>query len=150
MSPPGRRKRFPGKSRSRGARPGPWVDTGEGRVPAHVRGATLLRKGRTMLAGPDLLVILGIALVVFGPQKLPELTKTLGRALMEFRKTTEEVKESLGGELIDLVKMRGHLTGVDLLVDLAEKLSATMPSEEKAVPDSVDRKPSEPGAAKPD
>ena len=45
-----------------------------------------------MLAGPDLLVILVIALIVFGPKKLPELAKTIGRALGEFKKTTEEVK----------------------------------------------------------
>ncbi len=44
----------------------------------------------------ELLVILGIALIVFGPKKLPELAKHLGKAMREFRKATEEVKENIG------------------------------------------------------
>ena len=72
-----------------------------------------------MLAGPDLLVILGIALIVFGPKKLPELAKTIGRAMGEFKKTTEEMKESIG--IKDLEKMRSNLIGMDLFTDLAEE-----------------------------
>jgi TatA/E family protein of Tat protein translocase len=81
-----------------------------------------------MLAGPDLLVILVIALIVFGPKKLPELAKTIGRALGEFKKTTEEMKESIG--IKDLEGMRNDLTGVDLFVDLAEKTSEYMASSD--------------------
>ncbi len=77
-----------------------------------------------MLAGPDLLVILVIALIVFGPKKLPELAKTLGKAMGELKKTTEEVKESIG--MKDLERMRSNLTGIDLLTDLAEKTSQYM------------------------
>ena len=68
-----------------------------------------------MLAGPDLLVIFGIALIVFGPKKLPELAKTIGKAMGEFKKTTEE--------------MRGKI-GMDLFTDLAEKVSASMANKE--------------------
>jgi TatA/E family protein of Tat protein translocase len=81
-----------------------------------------------MLAGPDLLVILVIALIVFGPKKLPELAKTIGRALGEFKKTTEEMKESIG--IKDLQEMRNNLTGIDLFTDLAEKVSASMTDKE--------------------
>jgi TatA/E family protein of Tat protein translocase len=81
-----------------------------------------------MLAGPDLLVILAIALIVFGPKKLPELAKTIGRAIGDFKKTTEEVKESIG--IKDLEEMRSNLTGIDLFTDLAEKVSASMTSKE--------------------
>ena len=77
-----------------------------------------------MLAGPDLLVTLVIALIVFGPKKLPELAKTIGRALGEFKKTTEEMKESIG--IKDLEEMRSNLTGMDLWADLAEKTSEYM------------------------
>lgn len=77
-----------------------------------------------MLAGPDLLVILVIALIVFGPKKLPELAKTIGRAIGEFKKTTEDMKESIG--IKDLEEMRSNLTGMDLLTDLAEKTSKYM------------------------
>jgi len=81
-----------------------------------------------MLAGPDLLVILVIALIVFGPKKLPDLAKTIGRALGEFKKTTEEMKESIG--IKDLQEMRNNLTGIDLFTDLAEKVSASMTNKE--------------------
>ncbi len=47
---------------------------------------------------PEMLVILAIALIVFGPQKLPELGKTLGKAIREFKKNTEEMKEGLKKE----------------------------------------------------
>jgi len=77
-----------------------------------------------MLAGPDLLVILVIALIVFGPKKLPELAKTIGKALGEFKKTTEEMKESIG--IKDLEEVRSNLTEMDLLTDLAEKTSKYM------------------------
>ncbi len=77
-----------------------------------------------MLAGPDLLVVLVIALIVFGPKKLPELAKTIGKALGELKKTTEEAKESLG--IKDLEEMRSNLTGIDLLTNLAEKTSEYM------------------------
>ena len=81
-----------------------------------------------MLAGPDLLVILVIALIVFGPKKLPELAKTIGRALGEFKKTTEEMKESIG--IKDLEEMRSNITGIDLFTDLAEKVSGSMTNKE--------------------
>ena len=77
-----------------------------------------------MLAGPDLLVILAIALIVFGPKKLPELAKSLGRAMAELKRTTDDVKESIG--LKELRDVRSSLTGMDLFVDLAEKVSASM------------------------
>lgn len=81
-----------------------------------------------MLAGPDLLVILGIALIVFGPKKLPELAKTIGKAMGEFKKTTEEVKESIGMKGIG--EMRSSFIGMDLFADLAEKVSASMSNKE--------------------
>ena len=40
-----------------------------------------------------LLIILIIALVVFGPSKLPELGSSLGKGIREFRKTTDEFRE---------------------------------------------------------
>lgn len=44
---------------------------------------------------PELLLILIVALVVLGPKKLPELARTLGRALSELKKTAEDLKENL-------------------------------------------------------
>lgn len=44
---------------------------------------------------PELIVILIIALLVIGPSKLPDLAKSLGRAINEFKKATREFKDSL-------------------------------------------------------
>jgi len=44
---------------------------------------------------PELLLLLAIALIVVGPKKLPELAKALGRGFAEFKKATNDLKESL-------------------------------------------------------
>lgn len=55
---------------------------------------------------PELIVILVIALIVLGPSKLPDLAKSLGRAINEFKKATREFKDSLDidNELKELKK----------------------------------------------
>lgn len=50
------------------------------------------------LGMPEILIILVVALVVFGPRKLPELGKTLGSTLREFRRHTSQLSEDLRGE----------------------------------------------------
>lgn len=47
----------------------------------------------------ELIVIFIIALLIFGPRKLPELGKALGRGIAEFRKASEELKEGIEREL---------------------------------------------------
>ena len=44
---------------------------------------------------PELLLLLAIALIVIGPKKLPDLAKSLGRAMREFKKATNEFKETI-------------------------------------------------------
>lgn len=48
---------------------------------------------------PELLVILTIALLIFGPKKLPEVGKSIGKALREFRRTSDEIKEKIEEEI---------------------------------------------------
>ena len=76
---------------------------------------------------PELLIILAIALIIFGPNKLPELAKAFGRAMREFKKATEEVKESFEAETRDLEELKGVITEENLLTSLAEEPSK--PSE---------------------
>lgn len=45
------------------------------------------------LGAPELILILAIALVVFGPAKLPEIGKSLGKALGEFKSQANKVTE---------------------------------------------------------
>jgi len=47
---------------------------------------------------PELLLILGIALLIFGPRKLPELGSALGRTIKEFRKGMKEASSSTSEE----------------------------------------------------
>ena len=47
----------------------------------------------------ELVLILIIALVVFGPKKLPELGRTLGRTLAEFKRTSNDIKQSIEKEI---------------------------------------------------
>ncbi len=47
---------------------------------------------------PEMIVILVIALVVFGPQKLPELAKSLGKGLAEFKRAADGFKQSIDEE----------------------------------------------------
>ncbi|MDI6688599.1 MAG: twin-arginine translocase TatA/TatE family subunit [Desulfobacterales bacterium] len=55
---------------------------------------------------PEMILILAIALIVLGPKKLPDLAKSLGRAMREFKKATRELKESIDvdNELTDVKK----------------------------------------------
>jgi sec-independent protein translocase protein TatA len=48
---------------------------------------------------PELAVIFVIALLVFGPRKLPELGRSLGRGIAEFKKATTELQSSLDNEI---------------------------------------------------
>jgi sec-independent protein translocase protein TatA len=47
------------------------------------------------LGMPELVVIFIIALIVFGPRKLPELGRSLGRGIAEFKRATNELQSSL-------------------------------------------------------
>lgn len=46
------------------------------------------------LGWPEILIILGIALIIFGPRKLPELGKSLGQSLAQFRRASEDFKRT--------------------------------------------------------
>jgi TatA/E family protein of Tat protein translocase len=80
---------------------------------------------------PELLIIVAIALIVFGPNKLPELAKALGKAMREFKKATDEVKESFEAETKDLEELKSTLTQENFLSDLAEEITtSTEPTAE--------------------
>jgi sec-independent protein translocase protein TatB len=48
---------------------------------------------------PELVIILVVALLVVGPSKLPEVARSIGRALGEFRRMADDVKETLEQEI---------------------------------------------------
>jgi sec-independent protein translocase protein TatA len=51
------------------------------------------------LGMPELVVIFIIALIVFGPRKLPELGRSLGKGIAEFKRATNELQTSLEQEI---------------------------------------------------
>ena len=48
---------------------------------------------------PELIIIFLIALVIFGPRKLPELGRTLGKSLAEFKRASNELRSTLEEEI---------------------------------------------------
>jgi sec-independent protein translocase protein TatB len=55
-----------------------------------------------MLSVPHLIVIFIVALVVFGPEKIPELARNLGKVMAEFRRVTGDLRSTFEGHLRDL------------------------------------------------
>ena len=51
------------------------------------------------IGGTELLAILVIALLVFGPRRLPELGRTIGRGLAEFKRASTDLQRSLEDEI---------------------------------------------------
>ena len=51
------------------------------------------------LGFPEIMIILVVALLVFGPKKLPDLGKSLGNGIREFRKGTQGLKDELEGSM---------------------------------------------------
>jgi sec-independent protein translocase protein TatB len=99
---------------------------------------------------PEMILILAIALIVIGPRKLPELAKSLGRALGEFKKATSELKESMeiDSELGDVKKA---FDGINH--DIKETIDVTPSLEKKKSPDILEKKKldaKKPGAEKSD
>jgi sec-independent protein translocase protein TatA len=53
------------------------------------------------LGVPELIVIFVVALLVFGPKKLPELGKSLGKGLREFKRATDDIKSTWEDQIRD-------------------------------------------------
>lgn len=74
---------------------------------------------------PELLIILAIALIIFGPNKLPELARAFGKAMREFKKATDELKETFSEETRDLEELSTTLNEEkdNLITKISEEIS---------------------------
>src|SRR5215470_18378243 len=60
------------------------------------------RSLQAMLSVPHMIVVFIVVLIVFGPQKLPELARGLGKLMAEFRKASTDFKSAFEEEMRDL------------------------------------------------
>ena len=80
---------------------------------------------------PELIIIMVIALIVLGPSKLPELARAIGKGLAEFKKATQEIKESLNidGEIREAKEdLADSISGLNEPLDIN---ASHVPSEKK-------------------
>jgi TatA/E family protein of Tat protein translocase len=90
----------------------------------------------------EIVMIFIVALLVFGPKKLPELGKSLGKGIREFRKATDELKSSWEDQVKDIsaplndVKRDIHSMGQNLKSDLYKHLE---PEHAEPTPPVVDQ-----------
>jgi sec-independent protein translocase protein TatA len=84
----------------------------------------------------EMVVIMALALLVFGPKKLPEIGRTLGKALREFKKSTEEIKDKFEeqirvDEFKDLQNDIKKGLGADELKDLQNDIKKGLDTDEE-------------------
>ncbi len=68
----------------------------------------------------EIIVIFVLALIIFGPRKLPELGKTLGKGLAEFKKASNELKQTWEDE-VRLEKEKETMSGI--LKDTSDEMT---------------------------
>jgi sec-independent protein translocase protein TatA len=74
----------------------------------------------------EIFVIFIIALLIFGPRKLPELGKSLGKGLREFKRATEDLKSSWDQQMRDA---ENEIKDVKNTIEQAEDLNKSAPVE---------------------
>jgi len=73
---------------------------------------------------PELILIFIVALIVFGPKRLPEIGKTLGKAMGEFKKATDDFKNTIEREVqVEELKQLASTT----VVPVHESVSRSAP-----------------------
>ena len=92
------------------------------------------------LGVPELILIFVVALIVFGPKRLPEIGRTIGKTLAEFKKATDDLKSTVEREvrLDELRQLTPTITPI-------ETVSRTEPA-----PPAIAEGPSTPAVAAPD
>ena len=89
---------------------------------------------------PELILVLAVALIVIGPKKLPDLAKSLGKAMNEFRRATSEIKESfeVGDEFNDVKKslndIKDDVTSTVTKIGDTEEMAQAGDGEEDSSP----------------
>jgi TatA/E family protein of Tat protein translocase len=95
------------------------------------------------LGFPELIIIFVVALLVFGPRKLPELGRSLGRGLSEFKRASNDLRNTLDDEIRDEERRTALTTPPtpppDLSVPPPPSMNAEVHDDVDAHPDTVAR-----------
>jgi len=88
---------------------------------------------------PELIIILVIALLVIGPHKLPELAKSLGKGLAEFKKATDDFQRTVQEEARKVEEKEPPVAAPQVQPHAAEHVAAApateqQPAEKKDAP----------------
>jgi len=84
---------------------------------------------------PELIIILIVALIVFGPKKLPDLAKSLGKGMAEFKKATDDFKSGIENDIkIDLNKEETYNPEVASQAETQATSEETQPPPELTAP----------------
>jgi TatA/E family protein of Tat protein translocase len=92
------------------------------------------------LGMPELILIFIVALLVFGPKKLPDIGKSLGKGLAEFKRASDELKKTIETEIeqgkAEVAAVKDHVSSVSSSLRSAVSLSTpdspTVPREAAA------------------
>jgi TatA/E family protein of Tat protein translocase len=97
------------------------------------------------LGVPELLMIFAVVLIVFGPRRIPEIGRTLGKAMAEFRKATDDLKGTIEREvrLEELKKITPQV------IQPFEVVSRSEPETSDRVDESSSRQEEEPAMTPP-
>ena len=83
---------------------------------------------------PELLLIFAVILIVFGPRRIPEIGRTLGKALGEFRKATDDLKNTIERE-VRLEELKTITPSLQEFTAPFESISRTAPAVESTSPE---------------
>ena len=100
------------------------------------------------LGGPELFLILVVALIVFGPRKLPEIGKSMGKMMAEFRKASQDFQRTIEEE-VEAEKLR-EATRIDLPAWSSTPTSSTPAALPPASTDVAPASPPASGEAHPE
>jgi TatA/E family protein of Tat protein translocase len=102
-----------------------------------------------MLSIPHLIIIFVVALIVFGPEKLPELARNLGKVMAEFRRATGDLRSTFEGHMRDLEReadTRRIGGGAPTQAQASPTLATVPPPTETSAPGTVPTLPPQVGA----
>lgn len=93
---------------------------------------------------PELVVIFLVALLIFGPRKLPEIGKSIGKGLAEFKRASDDLKKTISDEIEqgkqEVTSLRAEIGEVQKTLHVAAPLEPAEPE----VPPPPDSRPIHP------